>query len=436
MRRYSKYVQGTVKERLMAELQAGEQIGGRYRLEQRLGAGGMGEVWLAELHGAGAFRRRVVLKMLAPERRGDERLASMLADEARVVGMMHHPGIVAAIDYLETEEHGPVFVLEFVDGASLKAILKLLRKNGQVMPEQLAAYVGAQIALALHAAHTASLAIIHRDVAPDNVLISRDGAVCLGDFGVARARGNWEVTNPGAAPKGKRAYMAPEQAMGEQVGPAADLYALGRVIFEATAPGARLTKVLERATSLKPEQRQANAAELAMELMVACPPPLEPQVILARWLSQNAGEALLARSTSHGATRYSAPLAGIAPRAPELFKSVPKPSRTWLRVAVFALALVFGGGLWVNAHGGTRFITQAFAGTPSSQHGELKITSRPSEAEVYVDGNLRGSTPLSLDLTAGKHSIRLGSAHLERFRAADVFIKDGVEHHLEVDLSQ
>src|SRR5450432_1858558 len=186
MRRYSKYAPGSVKERLMAELQPGETIGGRYRLEQRLGAGGMGEVWLAELHGAGAFRRRVVLKLLAPERRGDERLASMLADEARMVGLMHHPGIVAAIDYLETEEHGPVFVLEFVDGASLRAILKLLRKQGTVMPEQLAAYVGAQIALALHAAHTAPLAIIHRDVAPDNVLISRDGAVCLGDFGVAR----------------------------------------------------------------------------------------------------------------------------------------------------------------------------------------------------------------------------------------------------------
>jgi hypothetical protein len=435
MRRYSKYALGSVKERLMAELQAGETIGGRYRLEQRLGAGGMGEVWLAELHGAGAFRRRVVLKMLAPERRGDERLASMLADEARVVGMMHHPGIVAATDYLETEEHGPVFVLEFVDGASLRAILKLLRKHGQVMPEQYAAYVGAQIALALHAAHTAPLAIIHRDVAPDNVLISRDGAVCLGDFGVARARGNWEVTNPGAAPKGKRAYMAPEQAMGEQVGPAADLYALGRVIFEATHPGPKLSKVLEKATALKPEQRQSSAAELATELMVACPPPLQPKVLLANWLTQNASEALLARSTSHGAQRFSAPPAGIAPRAPELFKSVPKPPRTWLRLAVFGLALVFGG-LWVNAHGGMRFVAQAFAGTPSSQHGELKLTSRPSEAEVYLDGSFKGVTPLSLELTTGKHSLRVGSPRLERFRAADVFIKDGVEHRLEVDLVQ
>jgi hypothetical protein len=418
----------------VADLQAGEHIGGRYRLEQRLGAGGMGEVWLAELHGAGAFRRRVVLKLLAPERRGDERLAAMLADEARVVGLMHHPGIVAAIDYLETEEHGPIFVLEFVDGASLKAILKSLRQHGATMPEQLAVYVGAQVAHALHAAHTASLAIVHRDVAPDNVLISRAGAVCLGDFGVARATGNWEVTSPGAAPKGKRAYMAPEQAMGQALGPAADLYALGRVLFEATVPGPRLAKVLERATALKPEDRQQSAAELAAELLVACPPPMEPEVILAHWLSQNAGDVLLARSTSRGALRFSAPPAGHAPRAPELFQSVPKPSRTWLKVAAVVAPLLFLG-LYVTARGGRRFVTAAFAGVPA-QHGELRITSRPMEAEVYVDGLLRGNTPLAVDLSTGKHSIRLGSTRMERFRAAEVFIKEGVEHHLDVDLSE
>src|SRR5215468_8933613 len=180
----------------------------------------MGEVWLAELHGAGAFRRRVVLKVLAPDRRGDERLAAMLADEARVVGLLHHPGIVAALDYMETEEHGPIFVIAFVDGASLRTVLKLARRQNAVMPEALAAHVGAQVAHALHAAHTATgrdgqpLHVVHRDVAPDNILLSRSGAVYLGDFGVARAAGNAEVTEPGVGPKGKRGYMAPEQVLG------------------------------------------------------------------------------------------------------------------------------------------------------------------------------------------------------------------------------
>jgi len=105
--------------------------------------GGMGEVWLAELQGAGAFRRRVVLKVLAPERRGDQRVAAMMADEARVVGLLNHPGIVAALDYLETPEHGPIFVLEFVDGASLRTVLRLARQHKAVLPESLAAHVGA-----------------------------------------------------------------------------------------------------------------------------------------------------------------------------------------------------------------------------------------------------------------------------------------------------
>jgi len=196
-------------------LQPGDRIGGRYVLEQRLGLGGMGEVWLAELEGAGAFRRRVVLKMLAPERRGDAPIAAMLADEARVVGALHHPGIVAALDYLETEEHGPVFVLEFVDGASLRTVLKLGRRQNAVMPEVLAAHIGAQVAHALHAAHTAlgrdgrPLEVVHRDVAPDNVLLSRAGAVYLGDFGVARAAGSAEIELRDAGPKGKPGYMAP-----------------------------------------------------------------------------------------------------------------------------------------------------------------------------------------------------------------------------------
>src|SRR5437868_13338104 len=122
-------------------LQAGKRIGGRYVLIERLGLGGMGEVWLAELQGAGAFRRRVVIKMLTAERRGDALIAGMLADEARVVGLLHHPGIVAAIDYLESEIYGPIFVLEFVDGCSLRSALKIARRRNELMPEALAAHV-------------------------------------------------------------------------------------------------------------------------------------------------------------------------------------------------------------------------------------------------------------------------------------------------------
>ena len=103
------------------------------------------------------------------------------------------------------------------------------------MPESLAAHIGAQVAHALHAAHTAvgrdgqPLQVVHRDVAPDNVLLSRSGAVYLGDFGVAGAVGNVEVRRD-ERPRGKPGYTAPEQARGGSVGPAADIFSLGRVI--------------------------------------------------------------------------------------------------------------------------------------------------------------------------------------------------------------
>src|SRR6266851_3613658 len=284
----------------------------------------MGEVWLAELQGAGAFRRRVVIKMLAPERRGDARIACMLADEARLVGLLHHPGIVTAIDYLESETEGPIFVLEFVDGCSLRSALKIARRRNELMPEMLAAHVGAQVARALHAAHTACdsdghpLHLVHRDISPDNVLLSRSGAVYLGDFGVARARGSAEVSDPAAGPKGKPGYMAPEQATGDPVGPQADVFSLGRVVAEAAdiRCGHALRKVLEKATAPKPRHRFQTAAELAAALARVCPPPPDPDGALSEWLHRAAPEALhpwrRARRAQRRATRRPAARGGDA----------------------------------------------------------------------------------------------------------------------------
>ena len=413
-------------------------------------------MWLAELQGAGAFRRRVVLKLLAPERRGDPRLAAMLADEARLVGLLHHPGIVAALDYLETEEHGPIFVLEFVDGASLRAVLKLARRQNAVLPENLAAHVGAQIARALHAAHSAvgrdgePLRLVHRDVAPDNVLLSRTGAVYLGDFGVARAAGNAETTGPGLAPKGKRGYMAPEQATGRGVGPQSDIFSLGRLVAEAADAGAgtALRAVLEKATAENPRDRYATASLLAGALCSACPPPVDPEGALAQWLQDHAAEALVAQKTSPGVAARLEPVpAGKAPAAdphrvepdPTLFASVPPPSRKLIQLLAVGGAVVFivlPLALIRSAARGERLLAAAVIGTPAPAHGDLRVTSRPVEAEVYVDGRLRGITPLLLELTVGKHAVRVGSPRLEHWRAADVNVRDNTEHRLEVDLSE
>jgi tRNA A-37 threonylcarbamoyl transferase component Bud32 len=438
-------------------LQPGERIGGRYVLEQRLGLGGMGEVWLAELEGAGAFRRRVVLKMLAPERRGDPRIAAMLADEARVVGALHHPGIVAALDYLETEEHGPVFVLEFVDGASLRTVLKLGRRQNAVMPEVLAAHIGAQVAHALHAAHTAlgrdgrPLQLVHRDVAPDNVLLSRAGAVYLGDFGVARAAGSAEIAQGEAGPKGKRGYMAPEQARGGKVGPPADIFSLGRVIAQAADVdcGRELRAVIERATAEDPRDRFVSASEMAAALLHACPPPSDPDRALAEWVQTYAASALLpARSSAAPVRRSDPPPAGRRSaadprrlgRAEPLFAAVPPPKRRMLKAIAGCAALLFlslpVALLFAAPHRTQRFLHSAITGALGPARGRIRITASPGVAEVYVDGTFRGDAPLVVEVPSGNHSVRVGSVQLGRWRGMDVGVKSGVEYRVDVDLSR
>jgi len=438
-------------------VQAGERICGRYVLEQRLGLGGMGEVWLAEAEGAGAFRRRVVLKVLAPERRGDPRIAAMLADEARVVGALHHPGIVAALDYQQTEEHGPIFVLEFVDGVSLRSVLRLARRQRFLMPESLAAHIGAQVAHALHAAHTAigrdgqPLHVVHRDVAPDNILLSRSGAVYLGDFGVCRAAGNLDLGERGDGPQGKPGFMAPEQVRGGKVGPAADIFSLGRVIAAAADVGCgpALRAVIERATAENARRRFSTASEMAEALLHACPPPSDPDRALSEWLQQYAAEALDARKSGAKAVPKSEPPPAGRPAASDsrrlepqqpLFAAVPPPRRALLKIAAVAGAIVFLAlplaMILAGPQRARELLHSAIAAGPAEAHGDLRVTSRPAAAEVYVDGRLRGVTPLIVELPAGKHAVRVGSLQLARWRALDVQVKRDVEVHLDVNLAE
>lgn len=434
----------------MSELVQGNRIGGRYVLEQRLGLGGMGEVWLAELEGAGLFRRRVVVKLLAPDRRGDARLAAMLADEARLVALLHHPGIVSAVDYLETVEHGPVFVLEFVDGPSLRSALGHGRRRKVFLPEPLASHIGIQVAHALDAAHNARnrrgefLHVVHRDVCPDNVLLSRCGGVYLGDFGVARAVSHAFSTDEGEGPKGKRGYMAPEQALGEEsLGPTADVFALGKVILEAADPNCRaLRKVLKKATAANAGDRFQTAADFAAAMAAACSPPLEPQSALGAWLAEAAPEMLVFRRPAPGeSVRSTPPPAGIPVNGdrPPLFAAVPPPRRLGLKIAattgallmlVVPLALIFG----VRPSNARALFGAFAAGTPP--HGDLKVESRPTESEVYVDGQLRGTTPLLVELPPGPHAVRVGSTRLGKWRAAQVTVRPNVEHRMKIDLSE
>ena len=193
-------------------------IGGRYRLEELVGRGGTAEVWAAT---DTALERRVALKLVTAS--GGEN-ASRVADEARLLARLNHPGLVPVYDAGTDGSGRPWVVMEFVDGETLSQVIR----RGPVTPLEVAT-MGRALGEALHHVHEQGL--IHRDVKPANVLVGRDGRVRLTDFGIARLIDAAKVTATGFT-IGTASYLSPEQVTGKPVGPPSDVYSLGLVLLE------------------------------------------------------------------------------------------------------------------------------------------------------------------------------------------------------------
>ncbi|HUP55701.1 MAG TPA: protein kinase, partial [Methylomirabilota bacterium] len=196
-------------------------MGGRYRLEEPLGQGGMATVFRAVDTQLG---REVAVKLLRSEYLRDPDFSSRFRQEAQNAAALSHPNVVTVYDYGE-DPSGPFIVMEYVDGEDLATIL---RRNGALPPTQ-AARIAAAVARALAASHARG--IVHRDVKPGNVLIGRDGRVKVVDFGIARAIAEAQMTLPGTT-LGSVHYFSPEQARGENATNESDIFALGIVLFE------------------------------------------------------------------------------------------------------------------------------------------------------------------------------------------------------------
>jgi len=202
-------------------------LAGRYRLDERIAVGGMGEVWRAEDTVLG---RSVAVKCLKPEYVDDAEFRERFRAEARHAAGLSHPGIASVFDYGEQvePEKSAWLVMELVDGEPLST---LLRRTGRLPAEQALDLVG-QAALALEAAHLAG--VVHRDVKPGNLLVRPDGVVKVTDFGIARATDAVPITRTGTV-VGTAYYLSPEQASGAAVTPASDVYSLGVVAYECLA---------------------------------------------------------------------------------------------------------------------------------------------------------------------------------------------------------
>jgi len=239
--------------RLSPERSRAALIVGRYELFDVLGVGGSAIVHIGRLHAPGGFVRTVAIKRLKTELVYDAQACESLLEEARVLGRISSPHVVAAVDVVRRRQGDPFLVMEYIEGDTLA---RLLRASGaERMPPQVAVAIALDTLRGLHAAHEATderggcLDVTHADVSPENLMVGTDGLTRVYDFGTARAR-DAELTVGG---RGKLRHLAPEQLTGQRPDRRSDVYGVavvlwemlvGRMLFDAVDPAENVTRIL------------------------------------------------------------------------------------------------------------------------------------------------------------------------------------------------
>ncbi|MEZ4233529.1 MAG: protein kinase [Polyangiaceae bacterium] len=206
-----------------------------FEIIRRLGAGGMAEVFLAKRRGAEGTFKLLVVKRILPQHVESPRFRTMFAEEAQLATRLNHPNIVQVYDFQDYGDEGQLLSMEYVEGPDLRKLQRACKAQQTRIPPYVAAFIIGEVAKGLHYAHArkdergAPLEIVHRDVSPQNILLSFEGAVKVADFGIATA--NVFREEPGVL-MGKTSYMSPEQARAERVDRRTDIYSLGVVFHE------------------------------------------------------------------------------------------------------------------------------------------------------------------------------------------------------------
>ena len=304
------------------------RVVGRYVLGGELAAGGMATVFWGRLAGSAGFTRTVAVKRLHPQYAKDPEFAAMFLDEARLASRIRHGNVVATLDVVSDD--GELFlVMEYVHGESLAKLLRAASERGERLPHDVAAAIVVGVLQGLDAAHEATsedgapLAVVHRDVSPQNVLVGADGIARVLDFGVAKAAWRAHTTRDGTV-KGKLAYMAPEQLRGEPVDRRVDVFSSAILLWELltgtrlfggeepqvyvqrilggdVAPPSQsapdvppaLDAVVMKGLALDRNERFATAREMARALEAACAPASAR--VVAEWVASVASVTLAER---------------------------------------------------------------------------------------------------------------------------------------------
>jgi len=218
---------------------------GKFQLLKKIATGGMAEIHIAKQRGMEGFEKIVVIKMILPHLANNADFVNMFLDEARIAARLTHPNIVQIYDL--GRAGGTYFIaMEYVQGENLRSISKVARKHSASIPLEHIVKIASQACEGLHYAHTKTdtsgnpLHIVHRDVSPQNILVSFEGVIKLVDFGIAKAATQYAETKAGIL-KGKYSYMSPEQCKGKHIDNRSDVFSMGIVLWEL-ATGVRLYK--------------------------------------------------------------------------------------------------------------------------------------------------------------------------------------------------
>jgi serine/threonine-protein kinase len=287
----------------------------RYRVIEKLESGGMAEVFRAESEGLQGFRKGVAIKRVLPHLSSKKKFISMFLDEARLSAQLSHSNCVQVFD-IGVGDSAYFIVMEFVDGGNLKSIIEHIKKTGKDFPVEAAVHISLEICKGLAYAHELTdsngvpLHIVHRDMSPPNVLITKYGEVKIVDFGLAKANSQLEKSEPGII-KGKFSYLAPEAAMAQEVDARTDIFAVGIILWELLA-GQRL--FLGDTDFQTVKKVQAAVVPSISQINKKVPPELEK--IIARALARDPAQRyptarMLGLELSKFMFRYGVPVSSF-----------------------------------------------------------------------------------------------------------------------------
>jgi serine/threonine-protein kinase len=472
---------------------------GRYEVVGHLASGGMAEVLLGRVRGPHGFERAVVLKRILPHLARMSSFVDMFLDEARIIARIHHPNVVQVHEL--GSEGGELFMaMEYLAGESVASLVRRLASRNAKLDHALAAFIIAEACAGLHAAHELTaedgtpLNIVHRDVSPQNLFITFDGAVKVIDFGIAKSADRVARTEAGQL-KGKLDFMSPEQCKSEPVDRRTDVFALGVVLYELLTqrrlfkrpspagtikaivqdpivPPSRVAetcpKSLEaicmRSLERDPSKRYASAVELRRELVSALASlrsgsdPL-PEEQLAALMCDVLAERRKQKEEMLRAIREGGDLGSIPSPEADESEDIPvvaatgdetnasvtsSPSRAsagrsrWpVAISIVVAAGILGAVAWKKIAAPPPRVETVVAppSAVSSVAATVRVTveSDPPGAKVTIDGTDEGTTPAIVTLahTDGKHALVV---HKDGFVDAREDVSADVDQKLKYSL--